>query len=458
VKRGRPAARPWGRRRRAPGARELALQILLAAEGRSAYSDRLLETKLRGAGLTPADAGLVTTLVQGTLRRRALLDHHLNTFTAGGIDPLPAPIRAALRLGAFQLLCLSRVPESAAVDESVELAKRYGHPGTAGLVNAVLRRLARGDRAPLPSAEADPVGALAVVHSHPRWLVARWVARYGPEEAARLLEADNAEPFVSVRPNLHRTSPEALVDALRAEGHSATPAPNGGPVFLVGRGYVAARSPLFRQGLLTLQDEAEAVVVSILDPRPGERILDLCAAPGGKSSQIAERIAPGGTLVALERHPSRARALRENLIDRLRLPGVEVVCGDGARPPLEGVFDRVLVDAPCSGLGVLRRRADARWRKDEASIPGLAATQRALLDGAAPLVRPGGVLVYSVCSLEPEETDEIVESFLKTHPEFDREPVRPYLPSGFQTSDTDFRALPHRHGTDGVFAARFVRR
>ncbi|MGH7682283.1 MAG: 16S rRNA (cytosine(967)-C(5))-methyltransferase RsmB [Candidatus Eiseniibacteriota bacterium] len=458
MKRGRPGAGVRSRRRRTPGARELALQILLAAEGRSAYSDRLLESKLRDATLSNADASLVTALVQGTLRRRALLDHHLNAFTAGGIEALPAPIRAALRLGAFQILCLTRVPESAAVDESVELAKRYGHPGTAGLVNAVLRRLARGDRAPLPSVAEDPVGALAVLHSHPRWLVTRWVARYGPDEAAALLEADNTEPFVSVRANLHRMTPDGLVEALRAEGHTATPAPNGGPVFLVGRGYVAARSPLFRQGLLTLQDEAEAVVVSILDPKPGERVLDLCAAPGGKSSQIAERIAPGGTLVALERHPSRARALRENVFDRLRLPGVEVVCGDGAHPPFAKPFDRVLVDAPCSGLGVLRRRADARWRKEEASIAGLAATQRGLLDGAAPLVRRGGVLVYSVCSLEPEETDEIVESFLKTHPEFDREPVRRYLPSSFQSSDVDFRAFPHRHGTDGVFAARFVRR
>ena len=458
MKRGRSAMGTGGRRRRSPNAREMALQILLAAEGRGAYSDRLLDTKLREANLKPADSALVTALVQGTLRRRALLDHHLNAFTGGGIDGIPAPIRAALRLGAFQILCLTRIPESAAVDESVELAKRYGHPGTAGLVNAVLRRLARGDRAPLPDPAVDPVAALAVIHSHPAWLVARWVGRYGAEEAAKLMEADNTEPYVCVRPNLHRIRLAALVEALRAEGHSTTPAPNGGPVLIVERGFVAARSPLFRQGLLTLQDEAESVVVSILDPKPGDRVLDLCAAPGGKTSQIAERIAPGGILVALERHPSRARALRENLIDRLRLPEVGVVCGDGAHPPFAKPFDRVLVDAPCSGLGVLRRRADARWRKDEASILELAGTQRGLLDGAAPLVRAGGVLVYSVCSLEPEETDEIVESFLKTHPEFGREPVRPYLPSGFQSAEPDFRAYPHRHGTDGVFAARFVRR
>ncbi len=459
MKRGRPAGGTRRRPpRRAPGARELALQILLATEGRSAYSDRLLETKLRDAGLTGPDAGLVTALVQGTLRRRAFLDHHLDAFTGGGIAALPAPIRAALRLGAFQILVLTRIPESAAVDQSVELAKRYGHPGTAGLVNAVLRRLARGDRAPLPDIATHPIDHLAVLHSHPRWLVQRWVARYGIDEATRILESDNTEPYVSVRPNLHRTSPGALVEALKAEGHQATPGPNGGPVFLLERGFVAARSPLFRQGLLTLQDEAESAVVIILDPKPGERVLDLCAAPGGKASQIAERIAPGGRLVALERHMSRARALRENLVERLRLPGIHVVCGDGRTPPFNSPFDRVLVDAPCTGLGVLRRRADARWRKEEATIPEMAELQRGLLDGAAPLVRPGGVLVYSVCSLEPEETDEIVESFLRTHPEFARENVQPFLPPGFAAAEPVFRAFPHRHGTDGVFAARMARR
>ena len=459
MKRGRPVGRSERRRpRRTPGARELALQILLATEGRSAYSDRLLETKLRDAGLSGQDAGLVTALVQGTLRRRALLDHHLDAFTGGGIASLPPPIRAALRLGAFQIVAMTRIPESAAVDQSVELAKRYGHPGTAGLVNAVLRRLARGERAPLPDLAAQPVEHLAILHSHPRWLVERWVRRYGIEEASRLLESDNTEPYVSVRPNLHRIRPEALVQALAAEGHTAMPGPNGGPVFLLGRGFVAARSPLFREGLLTLQDEAESAVAMILDPKPGDRVLDLCAAPGGKTSQIVERVAPRGSVIALERHTSRARALRSNLVERLRLPGVHVVCGDGRTPPFVRPFDRVLVDAPCTGLGVLRRRADARWRKEEGAIAEMAALQRGLLDGAAPLVRPGGVLVYSVCSLEPEETDEVVESFLSSHPEFARENVQPFLPTGFSAADPVFRAFPHRHGTDGVYAARLSRR
>jgi len=430
----------------------------MSTESRSAYSDRLLETRLREGTLSSSDAALVTALVQGTLRYRANLDHHLTAFTNGGFEGLPSPIRAALRLGAFQMLFLTRVPGSAAVDESVELAKTYGHPGTAGIVNAVLRRLARGERAPLPDAATDLAGNLAVLHSHPRWLVERWMKRYGPEEAARLLASDNVEPSASVRANAHRLRPDALAAALRAEGHETRPGPNGGPVLLVERGYVASRSPLFRGGSLSLQDEAESAVVMLLDPKPGERVLDLCAAPGGKTSQIAERIAPGGGVVALERHGSRARALRENLTNRLRLPGVSVVCGDGRNPPFGRAFDRVLVDAPCTGLGTLRRRADARWRKEEASIPEMAALQGSLLDAAAQLTRPGGVLVYSVCSLEPEETDEIVDMFLKTHPEFTRENARPFLPTGFKVEEAVLRAFPHRHGTDGVFAARLRRR
>lgn len=446
------------RLRRAVGARELALQILLAAESRSAYSDRLLESRLKDAALAPLDAALVTAIVQGTLRHRSLLDHHLAAFIRGDLETLPPPIRASLRLGAFQILVLTRIPESAAVDESVELAKRYGHPGTAGLVNAVLRRLARGERGSLPDATADTAGYLAVLHSHPRWIVERWMARYGPEEATLLLAADNVEPSVTVRPNLHRIHLAELARALRDEGHESRPGPNGGPVLVLERGFVASRSALFREGMLSLQDEAESAVVMLLDPKPGDFVLDLCAAPGGKASQIAERVAPGGSVVALERHASRTRALRGNLVGRLRLTGVHVVCADGTMPPIRRLFDRVLVDAPCTGLGVLRRRADARWRKEERSITEMATLQRALFAAAALLTRPRGVLVYSVCSLEPEETDEIVEPFLKVNREFSREDARPYLPAGFAGDSEGLRALPHRHGTDGVYAVRLRRR
>jgi 16S rRNA (cytosine967-C5)-methyltransferase len=446
------------RRRKPIGARELALQILVAAESRRAYSDRLLESRLRDAALEPRDASLVTALVQGTLRHRALLDHHLAFLTGPRWEGLPLWIRQALRLGALQILVLTRVPRAAAVDESVKLAKTYGHPGTAGLVNAVLRRLAGGALAPLPDPAEDPAGHLAVAHSHPRWLVERWLARYGGEATARLLEADNVEPRVSVRANAARTTTEALAAALRAEGLAIEPGPNGGPVLLVSEGFTAARSPLFRNGSLSLQDEAEACVVPILDPRPGDAALDVAAAPGGKASQIAEAVSPRGFVVALERHLSRARALRANLSERLALDRAFTVCGDGVAPPVRGPFHRVLVDAPCSGLGVLRRRADARWRKEPRSIDEMAALQAPLLEAAAPLVRPGGVLVYSVCSLEPEETESIVTPFLHRHPEFSLDDARPFLPPSFRGSDRFFRALPHEHGTDGVFAARLTRR
>ena len=454
MKRGVPRRRAP---KRPPEARELALQILVATESRSAYSDRLLETRLRESGLDPRDAALVTSLVQGTLRHRALLDHHLSGLTQSSLEDLPPWIRAALRLGAYQLLVLTRVPARAAVDESVKLARRYGHPGTAGLVNAVLRRLADGARAALPDSEQDPIGRLAILHSHPRWIVERWIARWGAAEAERLLEADNQEPRVSIRGNTHRIGPAALVAALEAEGWSAEPGPNGGPVYLLPRGFVVSRSRLFREGFFSLQDEAEAVVPLLLGAKPGERALDLCAAPGGKASQIAERIQPGGLLVAVERHAGRTRALRENLVGRLRLPSVHVICADATRPPLREPFARVLVDAPCTGLGVLRRRADARWRKEEGAIAEMAALQRSILGAAAPLVRPGGVLVYSVCSLEPEETDDIVRSFLSEHREFRLDDARPFVPVALAGDEPVLRALPHVHGTDGVYAARLLR-
>jgi 16S rRNA (cytosine967-C5)-methyltransferase len=406
----------------------------------------------------PLDAALVTTLVQGSIRYRALLDHHLEHLTRGGWDRLPGPIRAALRIGAYQILVLTRIPVSAAVHESVELAKRYGHPGTAGLANAVLRRLAAGERALLPDRAADLAGYLAIAHSHPRWLVDRWLSRYGEEETERLLAADNEDPSVSVRANTHRIRTAELAILLQAEGVVSRPGPNGGPVLVLEGGFVASRSPLFRDGLLSLQDEAEASVPGLLDIAPGSRVLDLCAAPGGKASQMAERVAPGGRIVAVEIQPGRARALRENLVHRLRLPGIDVVIADGRKAPFDQPFDGVLLDAPCTGLGVLRRRADARWRKDPADIPTMAALQGALLDRAAALTRPGGVLVYSVCSLEPEETDRMVASFLERAPAFRLEDARPFLPPGFAAAEPVLRATPHRHGTDGVFAARLRRR
>ena len=453
-----PGRRPPPRQRRKPGAREIALQVLLAVETRSAYSDRVLETKLREAALSPKDAALVTSLVQGSIRYKALLDHHLEHLTRGGWERLPVPIRAALRLGAYQVLVLTRIPASAAVHESVELAKRYGHPGTAGLANAVLRRLAAGERAPLPDRDSDPAGYLAVVHSHPRWLVSRWLDRYGVDEAEQLLAADNEEPSVSVRANAHRIRAAELAKLLEAEGIASRPGPNGGPVLVLEGGFVASRSPLFRDGLLSLQDEAEASVPALLDIKAGDRVLDLCAAPGGKASQMAERVAPGGRLTAVEIQPGRARALRENLVHRLRLPGIDVVLADGRAVPFAQPFDGVLLDAPCTGLGVLRRRADARWRKEESDIARMAALQSTLLDRAGGLTRPGGVLVYSVCSLEPEETDRVVASFLERTPAFRMEDARPHLPSGFASQEPVLRATPHRHGTDGVFAARLRRR
>ena len=294
--------------------------------------------------------------------------------------------------------------------------------------------------------------------AHPRWLVERWVARYGRDEGARLLEADNAEPSVTVRPNLLRATTEEILAALREEGLSPEPGPNGGPVFVLRGGFVAGRSRLFREGLLSLQDEAESMVVRILDPKPGESVLDLCAAPGGKSAQIAEAVSPGGRVFALERHLSRARALRQNMIGRLRLSLVHVTCADGARPPFRGPFDRVLVDAPCSGLGVLGRRADARWRKEVATIGAMAALQRPLIASAAGLIRSGGTLVYSVCSLEPEETTGVVEPFLREHSQFTMDDANRYLPPAFRSGEAAFRAAPHRHGTDGVYAARLIRR
>jgi 16S rRNA (cytosine967-C5)-methyltransferase len=423
--------------------------VLVRVETTDAFADVLLGRRLDAVRLPAAERALATELVYGTLTWQLRLDHHLSGWLHEPLASLEPPVRAALRLGLFQLLFLDRVPAYAAVDTSVRLAGRRA----GGLVNAVLRRATRVGRAgmALPDAAIDPLERLAVEWSHPRWLVERWTAELGADDTARLLEADDRAPHVTLRVNRRKTTPAALAAELDAAGIRTEPGRFAPDALVVREGAGRLHGlPAYRSGAFAFQGEASQLVSLLVAPAPDAHVLDACAAPGGKTTAVAARLGPEGRVVALDPHRSGLDRLRRES-ERLGLPRIDVVTGDARRPPLAAHFDAVLVDAPCSGLGTLRRHPDLKLRRHPADIPRLAALQREILDGVAPLVRPGGTLVYAVCTRTDDETTGIVDWLLTTHRRFAVE--RPDVPC--VDADGCLRTAPHTHELDGFFAVRF---
>ncbi len=434
-------------------ARAVAHEVLVRAETTDAFADVLLADRLAGGDLSPPDHALATRLVYGALAWQGRLDHHLKGLVRGPLGELDPPVRAALRLGLYQLLFLDRVPPYAAVDASVRLARAAAGAGAAGLVNAVLRRAAAGaTELPLPDPAADPLERLAVEWSHPRWLVARWAEELGPDELPRLLAANNAAGPTAVRAHRPRSGRDALGAELGAANVTAVPSKWAADGLVIAEGGARLRAlPAWREGRLAFQGEASQLVGMLLGLTPGDRLLDACAAPGGKAVHAAALLEGRGLVVALDRRPAGVRRIGGEAA-RLGAATVHGVVADARRPPFAHRFDAVLVDAPCSGLGTLRRHPELRWRRRPEDIPRLAALQREILAGVAPLVRPGGALVYAVCTLAREENEDVVEWLCAAYPGFALE--RPPLPPALLTPAGHLRSLPHRHDLDGFFAAR----
>jgi 16S rRNA (cytosine967-C5)-methyltransferase len=438
--------------------------VLERVQRSSAYADVLLNAHLGRSTLAAADRAFVTDLVNGTLRWRGRLDFLLTQLLDRDLEKLEPLVANALRLGAYQIVFNERVPDSAAVDQTVRCVRAAGGERATGLVNAVLRRLASEQaRIELPTLEGDPLGHLIHALSLPAWLAARWLEELGAERAAALARASNQVPPLVVRVNRLRTDVDALLAEVRDRFPNAARCRYAAFGVVLGRRGNPAIDPGFLAGRFTVQDEASQLVVALLDPRPGERVLDACAAPGGKATAIAERLCDRGEVLALDRH-ARRLALVDRHARRLGLACIRTRERDAARPFLEpaevGAFDRVLVDAPCSGLGALRRNPDARWRVGASDPAQLADTQRAILRNAAAALRPGGVLVYSTCTLMREENEGVVESFLAEVPEFALAPPEQAPPEAAALVGPDgyLRCWPHVHDSDGFFAARLVRR
>jgi 16S rRNA (cytosine967-C5)-methyltransferase len=439
-----------GRRGRQPpaGARDVALAALGRVEA-GAWANLALPGLLARSGLGPGDRAAVTDLVSGTLRLRGALDSALDPLSTQPLWRLEPLVRDGLRLGAYELLFAGTAPH-AALHEVVGAVRRAGRQGQAGYVNAVLRRLAASEpRWPDPA--ADPVGWATTRGSHPAWVVAEALAHLGPHELVELVEADNARPAVTLRATPGRATRDELLRELDEAGVPATPSTLSPDCVELARGDPRELAAV-GEGRAVVQDAASALVAPALGAGPGALVADLAAGPGGKAGHLA---ALGARVLAVELHPARARLVRETA-DRLG-PAVAArllaVVGDATRPPVgPGRADAALVDAPCTNLGSLRRRPEARWRHQPEEVERLAALQLALLRAAADVVRPGGTIVYSVCTWTRAETDGVVDALLAARPDLSPAPL-----AGPAGPAPRRQLWPHREGADGMFLARLAK-
>lgn len=435
-------------------ARETAALTLAACEKQGAWSDGHLKRAIREQGLDRRDGALCTRLCYGVLQNKLLLDWRLERVCSMGLDRLETRVLCDLRVAAYQLLFLDKIPSSAAVNEAVELTKKHSrNPRAAGLVNGVLRALLREDAPEVRG--KDELETLSIRYSHPRWLVEEFDGMLGRPGAEALLRADNEQPPTTAQVNTLRITPERLAAELREAGVEVQPHPwLEGCLFLTGTGDLE-RLDAFRRGEFYVQDAASRLAVLAAGPGAGQRVLDCCAAPGGKSFAAAILMENQGELVSCDIHPHKIKLLEAGR-DRLGLTAVKPTLQNAAQRREDWVdgFDVVLADVPCSGLGIIRKKPDIRY-KDPEPLKGLPRVQRSILENCAQYVRPGGTLAYSTCTLLKRENGEVVDSFLADHPDFAPEPFAlPHL--GGQPGRITF--WPHVHGTDGFFAVKLRRK
>jgi len=452
--------------------RRAAYEVLRRAFEHGAWADRAFPAAADRHGLDPRERAQAQRLAYGAIQRRGTTDHLIEQLAGRPPERLDPAVLAALRLGLFELLWSRRAPDHAVVDQAVELAKRSAAPSdpartrradaAAGVVNAILRR-AVAERATLLSGLDDsaPEGA-AIAHSYPRWLASMWWREVGPEDARSLMRALNQPGETALRVNTIRADPASLLGWL-SDGEEVERPQASGPLApteaLVIRGRVGERTrQALAAGKAVAQSRASQMVVALLDPKPDERILDLCAAPGLKTSAIAARMRNRGEIVSVELDPGRAGRMRD-LCERLGVGCVRLIQGDAARADVGDGYDRVLVDPPCSDLGTLASRPDARWRKSPAQVERLAELQGRILERATARLRPGGTLVYSTCTISRRENEDRVIGSLASRPDLDADELGADHPGIASWHDSRFlQTRPDRDGTEGFFVARVARR
>ncbi|AQU79857.1 MULTISPECIES: 16S rRNA (cytosine(967)-C(5))-methyltransferase RsmB [Planococcus] len=431
--------------------RDAAFSILWAVENKQAYSNLLLHQTIESYGIAAKNRGLLTEITYGTLQHQMTLDYYLEPYLKGKIEPW---VKTLLRLSLYQIVYLDRIPAHAVVHEAVEIAKRRGHGGVASVINGVLRSVQRNGVRSFNTI-SDPFEKISIETSHPEWMIRRWAEQFGLEKTREMALENNKTPAQTVRVNTARASVDEVIEMLQSEELEAVPSKLIPECLIVTNGQ-PARTATFEKGFITIQDESSMLPAYALQVEPGMTVLDMCAAPGGKTTHIAEKMNNSGTLYALDLHQHKVKLIDENAA-RLGHTVIETIVGDGKQSVErfgEEQFDRVLVDAPCSGLGVIKRKPDIKYTKKEADFARLQEIQLELLDQAARLLKEDGILVYSTCTVDAVENRGTAERFLKEHPEMEK--VQAALPATMGIKHTGFvQVFPQDYGSDGFFIAAF---
>ncbi|MCH8326244.1 MAG: 16S rRNA (cytosine(967)-C(5))-methyltransferase RsmB [Bacteroidetes bacterium] len=438
------------------GVRGRAVKILNRVERTDAYLDKLLDIELKDPELISVDKALLFQIVHGVVRWMGRLDWILNGFYKGQFSKAIPNLKNGLRVALYQILFLDRVPDYAAVNEAVEFVKKLQGQKPADLTNAVLRNIIKnknGIRYPNP--EEDLPGYLTAYYSHPSWMVKRYLKRFGREEVEKLLAINNEKPFLTLKVNALKVSQDEFKELLKSVNLDFSQGKYLPEFFKLKNLSNITSWEYFKKGYFNIQDESAGLACRLLDVEPGMRVLDMCAAPGGKTAYLAGLMHNKGEIVAIDRFESRLKILKKN-IDRLGITCVNTVETDAIEYE-DGKFERVLADVPCSGSGTLRKKPDIKWKHDLLNLRRLNEIQYKLLDKASTLVRDGGIVVYSTCSIEPEENFDIVNKFLQNHPEFKLKNITNRFPPELIDKHGCIQTLSHIHKTDGAFAAKIIK-
>lgn len=438
------------------GVRGLAVKILNRVEKTDAYLEKLLDHEMRNSELNGPDKALLYEIVHGVTRWMGRLDWILNGFYKGQFSKAIPNLKNGLRVALYQIMFLDRIPDHAAVNEAVEFVKKLQGQKPADLTNAILRNIIRSKSAiRYPDPNEDLIGYLSAYYSHPAWMVKRYVERFGRDETEKLLAANNEKPYLTLRINAIKTNASQFKSLLDSVNLKYKPGKFLSEFVQLQNLTNITAWDYYSKGYFNIQDESAGLACRLLDVQPGMKVLDMCAAPGGKTAYLGSLMNNVGKIVAIDRYEGRLKLLKANNA-RLGLTCVTTVESDALEFNSEP-FDRVLADVPCSGTGTLSKKPDIKWKKDVFDLKKMAAAQIRLLEKAASLVKPGGVVVYSTCSIEPEENFQIVKQFLESHPNFKLETAKEKFSDDVIDENGCIQTLPQRHQMDGAFAARLVR-
>lgn len=442
-------------------ARSCAVKILCRCERSDAYLDKLIDSELRNSNLNDFDKSLLNELTHGVIRWMRRLDWFLNGFYRGQYEKCLPEVKNAMRVALYQILFLNKIPYSAAVNEAVEFIKKIRDDKHAGVVNGLLRTIIRTlDALVWPTREIDEVNYLGIIQSHPNWMVRRWIARFGFDDAQKLCEANNKRPFITLRVNRNKTSVEELVKHLN-ERNIQFRQGNYLDYFLS----IKAMSKIydddfFKKGFFTIQDESAGLISHLVAPREDELVLDVCSAPGGKSSHLYEIMKGRGKIVAIEKYSSRVETMKKNF-ERLGMENILAFQEDLNEPKTDlfknkliNKANKVLVDAPCSGLGILSKKPDIKWKREPEDIYKLQKLQLELLEISSKFVKTGGALIYSTCTIESDENSDVIHKFLENHSEFEIDNAKNYVPENVVNDEGFIEVFTYKHQIDGSFGAR----